>query len=85
MQARRITVSVGNVTTDGQINIDDRNGKFINILDSLDSEVYYTQFAKLLGEKLQSAVIGSFDEQKRKWREPPYRAREDSNVEGFAM
>jgi len=70
MQAKRITLSAGNETTDGQITIDQRNGKLVNVLDNVDHKAYYSRFANLLGDKRQSAMVGSFDEQKRKWSTP---------------
>lgn len=72
MLAKRITVSVDNATTYGQIIVDQRNGKLVNILDDLDQEAYYKHFANLLGDKIQSAVIGSFEEQKKQWSTPYY-------------
>lgn len=70
MQMKPITVLTGDLSQDGQIAVD-RNGKLVHILDDFDTEEYYEQFANLLGEKQQSAVIGSFDEQKRIWSTPP--------------
>uniref|UniRef100_A0A1D1XU50 Pyrimidine-specific ribonucleoside hydrolase RihA n=1 Tax=Anthurium amnicola TaxID=1678845 RepID=A0A1D1XU50_9ARAE len=70
-QAKNVTVLAGDITRDGQVTIDKVHGKPIRILYSLDSEGYYDHFARTLGNKAQSAVIGSFNEQKRKWSSPP--------------
>lgn len=69
MQIKPIRVLTGNLSQDGQITVD-KCGKSVNILDSFDSEAYYNVFADLLGDKRQSAVIGSFDEQKKMWSKP---------------
>ncbi|URE02289.1 Inosine-uridine preferring nucleoside hydrolase [Musa troglodytarum] len=69
MQRKLIRVLTGNLSQDGQI-IVDKCGKSVNILDSFDSEAYYSVFAELLGDRRQSAVIGSFDEQKKMWSKP---------------
>ncbi|URE49425.1 Inosine-uridine preferring nucleoside hydrolase [Musa troglodytarum] len=71
MQTEKITVLTGNMSLDGQITVDKRYGKLVNIVDEFDSEAYYKLFADLLGDKQQSAVIGSFDEQQKIWRTPP--------------
>ncbi|URE46192.1 Inosine-uridine preferring nucleoside hydrolase [Musa troglodytarum] len=71
MQTEKITVLTGNMSRDGQITVDKSNGKLVNIVDEFDSEAYYKLFADLLGDKQQSAVIGSFDEQQKIWRTPP--------------
>ncbi|MQM04844.1 hypothetical protein Taro_037651 [Colocasia esculenta] len=75
MKVEPASVLAGDITKDGQIAIDKIHGKPINILYSLDSDSYYEHFASTLGNKAQSAVIGSFDEQKRQWS-PPHRGNE---------
>ncbi|PKA60895.1 Uridine nucleosidase 1 [Apostasia shenzhenica] len=72
LQVKPIKVSLGDTATDGQLFIDERNGKFVNILHDLDSEAYYGQYAKSLSSMNQSAVAGSFDEQKKQWSSLPY-------------
>ncbi|KAI3918109.1 hypothetical protein MKX01_041429 [Papaver californicum] len=52
-------LATGNLSKDGQIVIDKKHGK------------YYGEFANLLGEKKQSAVVGSFREQKKIWSTSP--------------
>ncbi|VAH07354.1 unnamed protein product [Triticum turgidum subsp. durum] len=64
---RAITVRSGHVSIDGQTILRRTNGKVVKVLDHLDADAYYTEFAKLLNAKKQSAVVGSFDEQKRMW------------------
>ncbi|RWR93654.1 Inosine-uridine preferring nucleoside hydrolase family protein isoform 1 [Cinnamomum micranthum f. kanehirae] len=68
MQVKPITLlATADVSEDGQIVIDWNHGKLVNILDNLDPEAYYDHFSNLLGSKAQSAVIGSFYDQKRVW------------------
>ncbi|KAI4965477.1 hypothetical protein ZWY2020_051966 [Hordeum vulgare] len=64
---RAVTVSSGHVSIDGETVLHQANGKVVKVLDHLDANAYYTEFAKLLNTKKQSAVVGSFDEQKRMW------------------
>jgi hypothetical protein len=64
---RAISVSSGHMDTDGQTVLHQTNGKLVKVLDHLDANAYYTEFAELLNTKKQSAVIGSFEEQKRIW------------------
>lgn len=56
---------------DGQILIHEKQGKYVRILDSINSEGYYNMFANQLSAKTQSAVVSSFDGQKRMWHKPP--------------
>ncbi|XP_031252044.1 uncharacterized protein LOC116109948 isoform X1 [Pistacia vera] len=56
---------------DGQILVDRKQGKLVKVLDNLDPMAYYNIFAYRLGNKKQSAVIASFDEQRRIWRTKP--------------
>ncbi|KMZ56894.1 Pyrimidine-specific ribonucleoside hydrolase [Zostera marina] len=63
----------GNMSTDGQTLIGKQGeGKPVKILQNIDSGGYYKHFTGLLGSKKQSAVIGSFEEQKVQWSTPPY-------------
>ncbi|XP_077219216.1 inosine-uridine preferring nucleoside hydrolase family protein isoform X2 [Tasmannia lanceolata] len=67
-QIKPITVLVtGDISEDGQIVIDKNHGRLVTILESLDPKAYYDQVTNLLGDKTQSAVIGSFSEQERIW------------------
>ncbi|KAG0489804.1 hypothetical protein HPP92_006667 [Vanilla planifolia] len=67
MQVKPVCAMVGNKSIDGQLYIDETNGKVMKVLHSFNCEVYYSQYAKVLGELNQSAVVGSFDEQMKKW------------------
>lgn len=57
---------------DGQTVIDEKHGKWVKILKHINRKAYYQLFAKQLGNVEQSAVMGSFDDQKRMWRTPPH-------------
>lgn len=61
----------GDESKDGQIFIDEKEGRLVKVLGSVNPKEYYDHFANLLGDRMQSAVIGSFDEQKRIWSTPP--------------
>jgi hypothetical protein len=54
-------------STDGQISASKKNAKILNVLDNVNSEIYYTRLANSLSNKKQSAVVGSFEEQKSIW------------------
>ncbi|KAM7279149.1 hypothetical protein ACFE04_006283 [Oxalis oulophora] len=58
-------------STDGQMVIDEQLGKPIRILTNVNAVTYYDQFANQMGNRKQSAVVGSFDDQRRKWSTPP--------------
>ncbi|XWS13982.1 hypothetical protein CRYUN_Cryun36dG0085000 [Craigia yunnanensis] len=64
-------IAEGVESTDGQILIDKKQGKFVKILKNVDPMAYYDLFADRLGDKKQSAVLGSYDEQKIMWNTPP--------------
>ncbi|KAL3812756.1 hypothetical protein ACJIZ3_014024 [Penstemon smallii] len=55
---------------DGKMEIDQINGNLVKVLENVDSMAYYEVFANKLGDEKQSAVIGSFEEQRRKWITP---------------
>ncbi|XP_065863521.1 nucleoside hydrolase 3-like isoform X2 [Euphorbia lathyris] len=68
LQMKPIKIVAGGIESkDGETVIDEKQGKLIKVLENVDSEAYYDVFAKQLGNKKQSAVIGSFDEQKKIW------------------
>ncbi|GAV63372.1 IU_nuc_hydro domain-containing protein [Cephalotus follicularis] len=54
-------------STDGQMVIVKQQGKLVKVLDNVDSEAYYHLFAHHLGNETQSAVLASFDAQRRMW------------------
>ncbi|KAJ3687604.1 hypothetical protein LUZ61_016768 [Rhynchospora tenuis] len=63
-------LSNNNISEDGQIIIDNDHGKLVKVITDIEKEAYYTNFANLLNSKRQSAVIASFDEQKKLWSNP---------------
>ncbi|KAK9291520.1 hypothetical protein L1049_019468 [Liquidambar formosana] len=67
----------GEISKDGQIIIDEKQGRLVRVLESLNPIAFYDCFANVLSDKRQSAVIGSFDEQKRLWRTLPNRTASD--------
>ncbi|KAG8636654.1 hypothetical protein MANES_15G019300v8 [Manihot esculenta] len=56
---------------DGQVMVDEEEGKMVNILETIDPADHYDIFANQLGVAKQSAVIGSFEEQRRIWSAQP--------------
>jgi hypothetical protein len=56
---------------DGQTVIDEKDGKLVTIIENVNSTAYYDLFVNRLDDTKQSAVIGSFDEQRRQWSRPP--------------
>ncbi|RZC73121.1 hypothetical protein C5167_048601 [Papaver somniferum] len=78
-------LATGNLSEDGQIVIDEKHGKFVKVLETLNEQRYYGEFANLLGEKMQSAVIGSFREQKKMWSTRPAYKSYVSESSGCAM
>ncbi|XP_018840570.1 pyrimidine-specific ribonucleoside hydrolase RihA-like isoform X2 [Juglans regia] len=63
-------VAEGVESKDGQTVIDEKHGKPVKILEHINLKAYYHLFAKQLVNTEQSAVMGSFDDQKRMWRTP---------------
>lgn len=67
-QMRNIQVlATGVEHEDGQIVMNEDKGNFVKVLDHVDPVAYYHSFAQQLGDEKQSAVLKSFDEQKRRW------------------
>ncbi|CAH2072405.1 unnamed protein product [Thlaspi arvense] len=64
-------IAEGNESRDGQILIDKLRRKQIKILERVDFRGYIESFASTLDDTKQSAVIGSFEEQRKKWNTPP--------------
>ncbi|KAK2995551.1 hypothetical protein RJ640_014948 [Escallonia rubra] len=58
--------ATGLESEDGELVINKKHGKSVKILESLNSVEYYDLFANQLGNEKQSAVIGSFEEQRRR-------------------
>jgi hypothetical protein len=63
-------LSDNDLSVDGQVIIDNAQGKIVKIITDVVEEAYYTSFANLLSNERQSAVIASFDEQKKLWSNP---------------
>ncbi|XP_051128008.1 nucleoside hydrolase 3-like [Andrographis paniculata] len=65
---RRVEIlATGEESEDGVIKEHDK-GSFVKVLENVDTLAYYKAFADRLGEDKQSAVVGSFNDQKRLWR-----------------
>ncbi|GFP98624.1 uridine nucleosidase 1, partial [Phtheirospermum japonicum] len=69
---RKVSVLAKGVQSqDGQIIIDGKEGRPVKVLEYIDPQAYYTAFASQLGATDQSAVIGSFEEQRKIWSAGP--------------
>ncbi|KAE8076900.1 hypothetical protein FH972_015521 [Carpinus fangiana] len=72
LQVKPIKVFAKGVeSNDGQTVIDKIDGKPIKILENVNPAAYYDLFANQLGNAKQSAVVGSFGDQRRMWNTPP--------------
>ncbi|XP_027368077.1 uncharacterized protein LOC113873992 [Abrus precatorius] len=60
----------GDVSTDGKMVVDRENGKLVRILSDVNAKAYHEMYADRLGDWNQSAKVGSFEEQRRKWSHP---------------
>ena len=60
----------GNESSDGKVVVDEKGGKLVRILSSVDAKAYQSLYANKLGLKEQSAKISSFEEQRRRWSSP---------------
>ncbi|PNT71279.1 hypothetical protein BRADI_2g25630v3 [Brachypodium distachyon] len=58
-------------STDGQILISKQSTKLVKVLSDFNGKIYYNRLANSLSDKKQSAIIGSFEEQKAIWSRPP--------------
>ncbi|KAK2411949.1 inosine-uridine preferring nucleoside hydrolase family protein [Trifolium repens] len=67
-----IVLASGNESSDGKIVVDEKHGKLVRILSKVDENAYYNIYANKLGAQYQSAKVGSFEEQTRKWIHPHY-------------
>jgi len=63
-------IATGDVATDGWTVVDHEKGNPINILEEIDSSTYYRDIVTTLNEKVQSAVVANFSEQKQSWTHP---------------
>ncbi|POO02364.1 Inosine/uridine-preferring nucleoside hydrolase [Trema orientale] len=72
LQVKPIKVyAQGIETKHGQTWIDAKKGKSVKVLQNINHTSYYNVLANQLIDKKQSAVIASFDEQKRMWSKGP--------------
>ena len=53
----------GDVSVIGQLLVDKHQSKMVKILSSVNPEAYHEEFANMLGEQKQSAVVASFVEE----------------------
>lgn len=77
-------IAKGDESVDGQILADKMHGKSVRVLENVNHVAYYDLFANQLRVKDQSAVIASFDEQKRIWSRPPNETA-NSSIKHFEM
>ncbi|XP_047172572.1 uncharacterized protein LOC124840549 isoform X2 [Vigna umbellata] len=63
----------GNEWSDGKVVVDEKDGKLVRILTTVDAKAYYKLYANKLGHEEQSAKIGSFEEQRRRWSHPQFK------------
>ncbi|XP_028759893.1 uncharacterized protein LOC114718657 [Neltuma alba] len=63
-------IAEGFKSGDGTIVVDEKQGKSVQILNHVDAGSYYKLYSERLGDKNQTAKLGSFNEQRRKWRHP---------------
>lgn len=64
-------IAEGDESMDGQILIDNKQGKSVKILKNVDPMAYYLLFADQMGDQNQSAELGSYDEQRKMWSTTP--------------
>ncbi|TKW27358.1 hypothetical protein SEVIR_3G252700v4 [Setaria viridis] len=67
-------VTNSTASTDGQIVLDKQTAGSVKVLVDFSTEQYYSRLANSLGNKEQSAVIGSFEEQIAVWSRPPQKS-----------
>ncbi|CAH9136675.1 unnamed protein product [Cuscuta epithymum] len=60
-------VATGKEYEDGTMIIDEKEGKEVRVLTNINATAYYNLYSKMLGDKKQSAVIGSYVQQTIKW------------------
>ncbi|CAI9779793.1 unnamed protein product [Fraxinus pennsylvanica] len=63
-------LATGIESEDGQITIDQDQGNSVKVLENVDQDAYYDIFANRLRDEKQSAIVGSFEEQRRIWNTP---------------
>nr|GMD63470.1 Pyrimidine-specific ribonucleoside hydrolase [Ipomoea batatas] len=68
---KKIEVSATGVESeDGEMMIDEKQGKAVKVLENVDPLAYYHLYGHMVGNWNQSAVVGSFLEQTRMWSTP---------------
>ncbi|XP_047181038.1 uncharacterized protein LOC124847568 [Vigna umbellata] len=60
----------GDVSMDGKMVVDEEDGKLVRILSHVNAKAYHKMYANRLGDWNQSAKVGSFEDQRRKWSHP---------------
>ncbi|XP_015875259.2 nucleoside hydrolase 3 [Ziziphus jujuba] len=60
-------IAEGDISEIGQLIIDENQGKRVKVLKNVNEDAYYDHFTGVFGDHKQSAVIGSFWEQKIIW------------------
>ncbi|KAK8468931.1 hypothetical protein PHAVU_006G159400 [Phaseolus vulgaris] len=60
----------GDVSIDGEMVVDEEDGKLVRILSHVNAKAYHEMYANRLGDWNQSAKVGSFEDQRRKWSRP---------------
>jgi hypothetical protein len=69
--AKAVSIVVNTTeSTDGQILVRRKSANVLNILYDLNNGVYYNHLANSLVNTKQSAIVGSFEEQKAIWSRP---------------
>lgn len=63
-------MATGDAATDGWTIVDHEKGNPLNILEEIDTASYYRDIVATLNEKVQSAVVANFSEQKQSWTHP---------------
>ncbi|XP_068341174.1 nucleoside hydrolase 3-like isoform X3 [Pyrus communis] len=58
-------VAEGDVSVIAQLLVDEHQSKMVKILSSVNPEAYHEEFANILGEQKQSAVVASFVEENK--------------------
>ncbi|KAH1102612.1 hypothetical protein GYH30_036921 [Glycine max] len=60
----------GDESIDGEMVVDEEHGKLVRILSHVNAKAYHEKYSKRLGDWNQSAKVGSFEDQIRKWSHP---------------
>ncbi|XP_022842479.1 uncharacterized protein LOC111366062 isoform X1 [Olea europaea var. sylvestris] len=63
-------LATGIDSEDGQMIIDQNHGNSVKVLEEIVPFAFFDAFANQLGDEKQSAIVGSFEEQRRIWNTP---------------